>query len=81
MDKSEWEAYLENPFTVILKERIKGKHDEYMQAKSKLNPAAAEDAHKYFAASLALTVRAESYLAMHASYESDAFEDIFEEDT
>ena len=79
MDNQEWEAWLANPITEIVRGLIKDRHEEYILAKSELSPRAYEDAHSFYADSLVLTARAESYLAMFESLSADAFDSIFEE--
>lgn len=79
MEKEEWEAWLEIPVTRRVIALLQEKHDEYLSAKQSLNPAAVADAQKFFAASLVLAAKAESYLAIVESFNVDAFESIFEE--
>jgi hypothetical protein len=77
----EWEAWLENPITRRIKAELQVRHDQYAEKKAGLHPRGFEDAHGFFAESLVLATRVESYLAIVNSLEIDAFEDIFEEET
>jgi hypothetical protein len=81
VDKEEWEAWLENPITRQVRQLILDEHNAYLTSKQALNPRSFEDAHGFYADSLVLTARAESYLAMYESLDVEAFEDIFEDKT
>jgi hypothetical protein len=58
---------------------LEAKEQEYLESKQLLHPRGYEDAHAYFADSLVLTTRAETYQTIIESLSDDAFESIFEE--
>jgi hypothetical protein len=56
---------------------IQEKHKDYLDQKQGLDPMSFEDAHNFFATSLVLSAKAESYNAMFESLTNAAYDDIF----
>ena len=77
MERQEWEAWLANPVTRSVVQMLKEKHSEYLRGKQNLDPRGFEDAHNFFAASLVLMSKAESYQAMIESLTVAAYDEIF----
>lgn len=78
INKEEWEAWLENPITLEVISLILEKSNDYTDERRDLDPRTFDDAHSYYGRSLELTAKAESYLAIHDSFDPEAFDSIFE---
>jgi len=81
VEREEWEAWLASPVTQKVRQLILDENQSYLATKQGLDPRSFEDAHSFYAHSLVMTAKAESYLAMYDSLSVDAFDDIFEDNT
>jgi len=77
MDRDEWQAWTENPITLLVKDLLRAKADEYSQ--TRVDPRGLSPT-EFWQVSLELTAKAESYTAILDSLQDDAFDDIFGED-
>lgn len=71
---------MDSPITKQVKALLKDRCDDYIAAKNALEPRSFADSHSYYASSLELSSKAESYLAVYESLTSEAYESIFEEE-
>lgn len=69
---------MHNPITQQVKQLIQELGNEYLEAKRAIDPSG-YGAEEYYARSLVLAAKAESYGAIVESLNVDAFESIFEE--